>query len=337
MTRLFSTLALLVTLGLPGLAGAHALAPSVLTLSAEGDGRLIAGWRYSLRDPGAAELRPVFPPACEHLQGPASTPAEAGFAAQRWRLDCSAAKPEAQLRIAGLADGPRSVLLRREGQAGVISTQLLDGGRVTAPLWPVGSVPWSETARDYMGMGVEHLLLGPDHLLFVVGLFLLVARLRQLLALTLGFTLGHSLTLAASVLGYLQLPQAVAEWGIAASIVWLGWRVLRAGPAQQSGTLWLTVAASGFGLLHGLGFAGALADIGLPESQLWLALAAFNIGIELGQVAVVVALTGLAWVLRALARAPSIRHAHTTAAYAMGTMGAFWCIDRGALLLPPVW
>ena len=113
--------------------------------------------------------------------------------------------------------------------------------------------------------------------------------------------------------------------------------MLRAGPAQQSGTLWLTVAASGFGLLHGLGFAGALADIGLPESQLWLALAAFNIGIELGQVAVVVALTGLAWVLRALARAPSIRHAHTTAAYAMGTMGAFWCIDRGALLLPPVW
>ena len=89
--------------------------------------------------------------------------------------------------------------------------------------------------------------------------------------------------------------------------------------------------------LHGLGFAGALAEIGLPESQLWLALAAFNIGIELGQVAVVVALTGLAWVLRALARAPSIRHAHTTAAYAMGTMGAFWCIDRGALLLPPVW
>lgn len=333
MKVLIGCLGVLLAAALPGAATAHALAPSVLSLQSEMGGALLVTWRYSLRDPGAAALQPRFPADCRRVQAVQPSPSDAGFKAHRWRLDCSAADAAASVRIAGLANGPRSVLLRYV-ESDAVHTRLLDGRRSMAPLWPDAAVSAAATARDYLELGVEHLLLGPDHLLFVVGLFLLVRRKRRLLAVTLGFTLGHSLTLAASVLGYLQLPQALTEWGIAASLVWLAWRVLRRGDDDGGSTLRLVTAAGAFGLLHGLGFAGALAAIGLPESQLWLALAAFNIGIELGQLVVICALLGIALAQRGAWPNLGTQRFSVAAGYAVGTMGAFWCIDRGLLLLP---
>jgi len=167
-----------------------------------------------------------------------------------------------------------------------------------------------------------------DHLLFELGLVLLVSGGRRLLAAVTGFTLGHSATLSLAALGLVRVPQGLVEVGIAASLFWLATRLAREQPAgERLPDPWRMPAL--FGLLHGLGFAGALAQAGLPDGEIPLALFAFNLGIEFGQLALVAALLALRAALRPwsartpawLARAP---------AYAIGTTAAALVFERVA-------
>jgi hydrogenase/urease accessory protein HupE len=179
---------------------------------------------------------------------------------------------------------------------------------------------------DYTRLGVEHILTGFDHLLFVVALTLLVRKRRSLVLTITAFTVAHSLSLAATVFGLVSVPAAPVEATIALSIVLVCAECLRPGDSVTRRAPWLVAFA--FGLLHGLGFASALLDIGLPGTHVPAALLCFNVGVELGQLAVI----GVVLAVRALAtRLPVGRAGLARAAiYAMGATAAFWSLDRVA-------
>lgn len=180
--------------------------------------------------------------------------------------------------------------------------------------------------RSYASLGVAHILTGADHLLFVLGLVLIARRWRALLVTVTAFTLGHSVSLALATVGVVHVPTAPVEACIALSILLVALEAARArdGAARTLTTRRPYVAAAAFGLLHGLGFAGALAQVGLPEGDVPLALFAFNVGVELGQIAFVVV------VLAMLARLPP--RARSLAPYIIGSLACYWLLVRLAAL-----
>jgi len=181
---------------------------------------------------------------------------------------------------------------------------------------------------DYVRLGVEHILTGYDHLLFVVALTLLVRKRRALLATITAFTLAHSLSLASTVLGLVSIPAAPVEATIALSIVLVCAECVRREQPDSLTRRAPWVVAFAFGLLHGLGFASALMEVGLPERHLPTALLCFNVGVELGQLAVI----GVVLAIRALAS--RLRFGRPWMArgfvYLMGAVAAFWSLDRVA-------
>ena len=198
-----------------------------------------------------------------------------------------------------------------------------------APSMVVVAAPgWQQISAAYLGMGVEHILLGIDHLLFVFALMLLVEGWRRLVATITAFTVAHSVTLAAATLGFVNVPQPPVEAVIALSIVFLALELLRTHNGQTSLTQrWPWVIAFTFGLLHGLGFAGALNEIGLPEQAIPLALLFFNIGVELGQLLFIAAVVVAGVIIRrVIDQTPA--WAPRLSAYAIGSLAAFWTIER---------
>jgi len=188
------------------------------------------------------------------------------------------------------------------------------------------SETWSVVASTYSLLGIEHILLGVDHLLFVLALLLLVANLRTLFWTITAFTLAHSLTLAAATLGWVHVPQQPVEAIIALSILLVAteivhWRQGRVGVTRR----WPWLVAFTFGLLHGFGFAGALSEIGLPEHAIPVALLFFNLGVEAGQL-IFIAASLILWA--GLRKLSLPQWAWRVPVYAIGSMSAFWVIDR---------
>lgn len=219
----------------------------------------------------------------------------------------------------------------------LVREQLLDGARATTLVRP--SRPWIEPAATrgafavagaYLVHGVEHILFGWDHLLFVFGLVLLVRSARVLVTTITAFTLAHSITLALATFGTVRLPSPPVEATIALSIVFLANELVWLGRGRVGPTArWPWVVAFGFGLLHGFGFAGALADLGLPPGDVPLALFAFNVGVELGQLAFIGALAAAAALARRLAPLASAEpFVRRVAPWAIGVVAAFWFFER---------
>jgi hydrogenase/urease accessory protein HupE len=247
---------------------------------------------------------------------------------ERRIIETSGSLTGARIEIVGLQATITDALVR---------VQLLDGSYSTTLVRP--SKPWIEIATSrsslevataYLMHGVEHILLGYDHLLFVLALILIVRRGRVLLITVTAFTVAHSITLSLATLGLVHVPGPPVEATIALSILLLACEIIRSDRGQASLTAqWPWLVAFSFGLLHGFGFAGALAEIGLPQGDIPLALLAFNIGVEAGQ------LVFIAAVLGALACAKWIglptfleRHARPVTTYAIGIMAAYWFIER---------
>lgn len=188
----------------------------------------------------------------------------------------------------------------------------------------MGAASLSPVVADYARLGLVHILTGYDHLLFVVALTLLVRRRRTLIATITAFTVAHSLSLAATVLGLVSIPSAPVEATIALSIVLVCAECLRAGDSFTRRAPWLVSFA--FGLLHGLGFASALIEVGLPARHVPAALFCFNVGVELGQLAIIaVVLTIRALVQRLRFARPWMARGFV---YGMGAVAAFWSLDR---------
>ena len=192
-------------------------------------------------------------------------------------------------------------------------------------------IPASQSAWavfvTYVQHGIEHIAFGFDHLLFVTALMLIVRDWRKLVKAVTAFTVAHSITLTCATMGWLTLPSAPVEAMIAISIVMVAAEVVRMERGQVSLAIarpWIVAFA--FGLLHGFGFAGALVELGLPQSDIPLALLAFNIGVELGQLAFIAVLLSAVYCGRQLVTIP--RQAIVTSAYAIGIVAAFWCVQR---------
>jgi hydrogenase/urease accessory protein HupE len=216
----------------------------------------------------------------------------------------------------------------------LVRIQTRDGAVRTARLTP-SNPSFTVPARAgplivlsaYIGLGIEHILFGVDHLLFVLCLLLLVRGIRSLLATVTAFTLAHSITLAAATLGFIRVPAASVEATIALSIVFLAAELAGGGARRTVTRSYPWLVAFSFGLLHGLGFAGALAEVGLPPGDIPLALFGFNVGVELGQLAFITAVLSLG---RLVCILPLRLPAWTTraAGYAIGTIAAFWVFVR---------
>ncbi len=278
------------------------------------------------RDQGPVLAKPVIPQSCTMIGAPQQ---RAGALALFGRV---------QLVCTGTLAGESFGLSELIGRSDAIARLIVRGGptqtfRLTAdqPVATIRAEPSAfQVLRDYFIIGAEHILLGWDHLLFVIALVLLVRRPWPVVKAATAFTIAHSITLVATTLGYAGLPSRPVEALIALSIVFLAVEVALVLRDSQRQTLtrrypWLV--AFGFGLFHGFGFAGALADIGLPQGEIATALLAFNLGVEAGQLLVIAALVaGLAL----LGRAPEKVQARTLtlATYVIGTIGSFWLIER---------
>jgi hydrogenase/urease accessory protein HupE len=225
----------------------------------------------------------------------------------------------------------------------LVRVQALDGGSSTTLVR--ARQPWVEIeARQgaldvmaaYVVHGIGHILGGYDHLLFVFALVLLVRSLRVLLFTVTAFTLAHSITLALATLGVVHVPGPPVEATIALSILLLATEIVRVKEGYPSMTArWPWVVAFAFGLLHGFGFAGALTEIGLPRGDVPLALFAFNVGVEAGQLMFIGALLALFELSRRIALLDRARRAALPfAAYPVGALAAFWFIDRLQAFVP---
>jgi hydrogenase/urease accessory protein HupE len=253
--------------------------------------------------------------------------ARAGSAfVERWSIRRAGGLAGAGVAIAGLVGSAADVLVRVERLDGGAQMERL--GPARASFTVAASATRGDVARSYLALGVEHILAGVDHLLFVLALLLVVRGARALVATITAFTVAHSATLAAATLGWVHVPQPPVEAAIALSIAFVAAEVVhgrRGRPGLTARAPW--VVAFGFGLLHGLGFASALAEVGLPQHAIPLALVCFNVGVEIGQLAFVAAIGVLARLARAIPwTAP--RWADVAPAYAIGAVAAFWTLER---------
>lgn len=239
------------------------------------------------------------------------------------------------ISIEGLSATATDVLVRIEALGGASQTERLSPTKTS---FVVHATPGAaEVAATYFRLGIEHILFGFDHLLFVLALVILVQDRRRVVVTVTAFTVAHSLTLAAATLGFLKVPGPPVEAIIALSIMLVAVEIVNTRHGEPSLTAqWPWLVAFGFGLLHGLGFAGALAEVGVPQHAIPVALLFFNVGVEIGQLAFVTTTLLLLWLLRAATsqRYDPTRVKRTFAgldvavAYAIGTAATYWLIER---------
>jgi hydrogenase/urease accessory protein HupE len=249
-----------------------------------------------------------------------------GAFVERWRARCPGGLVGKTIRIDGLSGTRTDVLVRIERLDGTSQTASLNPERTS---FEVAAVPGGlEVAGTYFALGVHHILLGVDHLLFVLGLLLIVGNRWMLVKTITSFTVAHSITLAIATLGYASAPIPPLNAGIALSILFLGPEIVRAWRGETSFTIrhpW--VVAFAFGLLHGFGFAAGLSTMGLPQHEIPVSLLFFNLGVEAGQLSFVIVVLLLERAFRNLEiRWP--RWAELLPGYTVGSLGAFWAIQR---------
>lgn len=328
-------LALLLAILLGGQAGpaaGHALDPGFLELRALGGDVWRAFWKVPQVSGQPMGIVAVLPENCDTWMSPEPKPAGIAFVAE-WVSTCPGGLKGGLIRIEGLERTQTDVLVRYELEPGRV-----DSHRLTANM-PEFVVPAPQGAWGvfavYGSLGVDHILSGVDHLMFVFALLLLIRDRGRLIGAITAFTVAHSLSLAAASLGWIVVPAPPVEAVVALSIMFLAAELMR--PADEGLRLterfpWLVAFA--FGLLHGLGFARALLEVGLPEGEVPLALLAFNLGVEAGQLMFValvlmvgVFLGRLYPVVMAAARRSGGWGVNVTG-YSMGGVSAFWFIER---------
>jgi len=291
-------------------AGAHEMSMAEMELREISRGEFLWQWTASGNLPAGQDLTPVWPDGC---RGDANT------------VSCGSAGMTGALSVDGVGKRYSAAMVKVLWLDGQSRVYTLTAGQPTVHLY--GSADdrrgAGEIASAYTVLGIEHILTGWDHLMFVMGLLFLVGFNRRLLLTITAFTAAHSLTLASSALGLLTLRPPPVEATIALSIMLVAGEALR-----QRNTLarrWPALVAFLFGLIHGLGFAGALKEIGLPDNYLWIALLTFNVGVEFGQLMAV----AMAWlVYRAVRQMPVVHRARVAALYGIGTMAAYWSCAR---------
>lgn len=328
MIRVFFTFVLLLAMHGAGIA--HELRPGFLEITQIGADTYDVRFKVPARGDMRLGLYVRLPDACTNTAPPRTEGVGSAFV-ERLSVNCPGGLAGHQVAIDGLAGTFTDVVVRVESSNGAVQATRLTPDQ---PSFTVAATPtWLDTARTYFLLGVEHILLGIDHLLFVLALLLLVRNTWMLVKVITAFTVAHSITLAAAALGWAQIPQAPVEAVIALSIMFVAAEILRRKRDENdlvSKAPW--VIAFAFGLLHGLGFGGALKEIGLPQSDIPLALLTFNLGVEAGQLLFVFAVLGLKVVVDRLLDM-KVPWARTVAGYGICSLAAVWFVQRIALMV----
>jgi hydrogenase/urease accessory protein HupE len=306
-------------------AQADELRPGYLELNETAPGQWALGWKQPFAiAPQGEPPPPVIPDNCAFdgpvrqgvaglaILGSAMMRCDGPLGGQSIGVADLYGQADMLVRVVPLGEEPQALrLTAREPGATIAAPE------AAPPVW-----------RTYFALGVEHIIEGWDHLLFVIALVLLLRDWRRTVVAATAFTVAHSITLAGASLGFLSMPSRPVEVLIALSIVFLAVEIVKRDPERPSMAMRLPwVVAFLFGLLHGFGFAGALASIGLPEGAIVPALVAFNLGVEAGQLAVVGATLAILAVAARLAR-PALEPALRLASYGVGITGAYWLVER---------
>ena len=313
------------------LASAHEARPAYLELRETAPGQFTVLWRTPVLAGMRLPVALALPDDVKNLREPSVEELADSQVERRWVDAGSNALMGKRVEFPGLQLTITDV---------VVHVEMLDGRKWTTIVHP--AQPWVELAGaqstlgvmgTYIIQGIRHILFGADHMLFVLGLLLIVKDRWMLLKTVTAFTVAHSLTLAVATLGYAAVPVVPLNVAIALSILFLGPEIVRSWRGETSFTIghpW--VVAFLFGLLHGFGFASALTSAGLPRHELPLALVSFNVGVELGQLGFIGLILALERSFRILEiRWP--RWVEVLPGYAVGSLGAFWTVQRVSLLL----
>jgi hydrogenase/urease accessory protein HupE len=311
-------------------ASAHEVRPALLQITQTAPKTYTVIWKQPMVGDLAIHLVP-------HLSGggldrpPNGEDAQPGFRIKTWRL--TGADLDGQtISVEGLSASVTDVLLRVRLDKGRNIDAVM---RPAAPTYVLDlSGPKGIAVPGYLLMGVEHILTGFDHLLFVFGLFLLIGPNWRLVKAITAFTVAHSITLGLAALGFIHFPSAVIEAMVALSIVFVAWELVQGRKAADTlAYRYPWIIAFTFGLLHGLAFAGALADVGLPQGEAPQALFMFNLGVEIGQlsfIGVVLAATKLLEHLRSWRKLEQMTWARLVPAYLIGALSTYWLLERVA-------
>jgi hydrogenase/urease accessory protein HupE len=328
ISRLLAVLALWLSFA-GALGQAHESRPLYVEITENDSGVFMVKWRTPASVP-SFNIPEVTLSACE-AKGPVSTRRSEGGSVSQRLYDCYEGLGGKAVDIKyPLLNPSMTTLVRMETGSGRTHTKLL------SPRETQWTAPETETrlgvAREYSSLGIRHILEGVDHLLFVLGLMLIVSDRWMLLKTITSFTVAHSITLAIATLGYASVPLEPLNVAVALSILFLGPEIVRHRRGETSLTIqhpWMVAFA--FGLLHGFGFASGLSSIGLPSGELPIALLFFNVGVEIGQVGCVALVLLLERSFRTL-EVQWPRWAQAAPGYAVGTLGAFWTIERTLMM-----
>ncbi len=307
----------------------HALQPGYLELRLIDEEIYAVVWKTPATRGRPMAITARLPESCDP-RNPVQSVWDGTAYVARWTARCARGLEGGVIHIDGLDRTSTDVLVRFDFADGVGEARRLTPGdpSFTVPIQPSRL----EVVRTYLLLGIEHILSGIDHLVFVLALLILVKGARRLVFTVTAFTIAHSLTLAGATLGYVQMPGPPIEATIALSIMFVAAEIMhsrRGNPGLTEKYPW--VVAFTFGLLHGLGFAGALAQIGLPQTSIPMALLFFNVGVEVGQllfITLVLAAIALARQMIRRINLPRPAWAWAVPPYAIGGISAYWVIQR---------
>jgi hydrogenase/urease accessory protein HupE len=325
VTRPIALLAMAVAVVLAAPVHAHEIRPGYLDIREIAPDEFAVVWKVPALGDMRLGLYARLPGSCAEKTEPVRS-VEGGAYLERWTVACAGGLKDRQISVDGLRSTMTDTLVR---------IQYAGGGIEVARVMPeapgfvaAGAQTSLDVARAYFLLGVDHILSGLDHLLFVLALLLLIRDRWTLVKTITAFTVAHSITLAGASLGFISLPQAPVEAVIALSIAFVASELVKIEPGERRLSVrhpW--VMAFAFGLLHGFGFAGALKEIGLPQSDVPLSLLTFNLGIEAGQLVFVAVALILLKAAGKLVRVPP-EPARLAGAYMIGTVAMMWLIPR---------
>jgi hydrogenase/urease accessory protein HupE len=328
-----AAMALVMATLAPGIAAAHEVRPGFLELREQTDGSYSMLWKQPSGGEIEIRISPVFPEGCRLVTRDRQqvTP---GALISRGKLICEGGLAGKSIAIAGLETTITDVLVRVHRADGRLESHMLRPASTSVALGGITST--GQMGWNYFRLGIEHILLGVDHLLFVLGLLLIVADRWMLVRTITAFTVAHSITLGIATLGYVSAPTLPLNVAIALSILFLGPEMVRSWRGETSFTIenpW--VVAFAFGLLHGFGFASGLSTTGLPQSEIPFALLMFNLGVEAGQLAFVLGVLLLERSFRTL-EIHWPRFVQLLPAYTVGSLGAYWTLQRALVMFAAV-
>ncbi|WP_185967988.1 HupE/UreJ family protein [Thalassotalea sp. PS06] len=309
--------------------------PASLTVAWQQDDTYQVSLKVPVKQQAMPVLQVIFDDKTKVLGQPAHRVQGASHL-QNWQISRAGGLAGMSLTVEGLQGSNYDLILRFITPSGSLHNGLLNTETINYQVPQTLEPSAVDVAINYLLLGFEHILIGLDHLLFVLALIIIIKSIRKLIWTITFFTLAHSITLAAVTLNWFSLPSRAVEAIIALSIVFLAREMVaihRGKPSITAQYPWLVSLS--FGLLHGMGFAGALGEIGIPENEIILALLAFNIGVELGQIFFILLVLATIALTRKIIRKIPLKTSNWSKlipAYAIGTVASVWLVQRLLIL-----